>query len=188
MPGFSRKTFSRRGRGDSQVVGGRWSNGMYVSPFRLLNNRPDGPKIGAQIPVARITLAKAAIWGDSRDCEISKFPGFDRYAARLPGGLFIFGLLYSVIGGGAGRFWPRNVNRAGIPGISRAGIFEGFHTFVCSDVTRGRLGETWQGCGPMARLCEGYASNSDGCGSSGRGSSQAETRNSAAVMLPIPIT
>jgi len=65
---------------------------MFFSPFRLLNNRQDEPKIGAQIPVARITLAKAAICGDSRDCEISKIPGFDRYAARLLAGCLFLGL------------------------------------------------------------------------------------------------
>jgi len=147
-----------------------------------------GRKSARKSPLQESLLQKQRFGGILVIARAQEIPASADMQPASPGGLFIFGLLYSVIGGGAGRFWPRNVNRAGIPGISRAGIFEGFHTFVCSDVTRGRLGETWQGCGPMARLCEGYASNSDGCGSSGRGSSQAETRNSAAVMLPIPIT
>jgi len=39
---------------------------MFLSPFRLQSNRPDGPKIGARSPAARNTLAKAAILGNSR--------------------------------------------------------------------------------------------------------------------------
>jgi hypothetical protein len=75
----------------------------------LKDNRPDGPKIGAQIPVARITLAKAAIWGDSRDCEISKIPGFDRYAARLLAGCLFLGLQKLRCWWWCGAIRPRNV-------------------------------------------------------------------------------
>jgi hypothetical protein len=40
----------------------------------LQNNRPEGPKIGASSPDARITLAKAAILEESRDCDPREIP------------------------------------------------------------------------------------------------------------------
>jgi hypothetical protein len=57
----------------------------------LLNNRPDGPKIGASSPIARNALAKAAILGDSRDCDVHENSGFDRYAARRQAGCLFVG-------------------------------------------------------------------------------------------------
>jgi len=136
-----------------------------------------GRKSARKSPLQESLLQKQRFGGILVIARAQEIPASADMQPASPGGLFIFGLLYSVIGGGAGRFWPRNVNRAGIPRISRAGIFEGFHTFVCCDATRGRLGETWRGCGPMTRLSDGCASNSAGCGWSGRGVSQAPAHN-----------
>jgi hypothetical protein len=56
----------------------------------LLNNRPDGPKIGASSPIARNALAKAAILGDSLDCTPMRIPvSADMQPASQAGCLFV---------------------------------------------------------------------------------------------------
>jgi hypothetical protein len=77
---------------------------MFLSPFRLQSNRPDGPKIGACLPAARITLARAAILGNSRDASLREFPvSADMQPASQAGCLFV-GFDNSVTGGSARRF------------------------------------------------------------------------------------
>src|ERR1017187_770401 len=90
-PGTRRKTFSRAGcsrfgRGDSQIIGGRWSNSMMV----------------LSVPVA-----KAAILGDSRDCDYTRDPRplADMQPASQAGCLFV-GFDNSVKSGDAKRFGP----------------------------------------------------------------------------------
>jgi len=69
----------------------------------LQSNRPEGPKIGASSRAARITLAKAAISGDSRDCEFHEIPRLlaDMQPALQAGCLFV-GFDYSVMVAGRG--------------------------------------------------------------------------------------
>jgi hypothetical protein len=79
---------------------------MFLSPFRLQSNRPDGPKIGACSPVARITLAKTAILGNSRDCTEREFPASADIQPASQAGCLFLGSCNSVNGGDAGRFGP----------------------------------------------------------------------------------
>ena len=74
IPGFSRKTFSRRGRGDSRVVGGRWSNGMG-SPLRLRDKPPGEAEFGRESTRCKNPLANFGDLGDSRDCQHHEIPG-----------------------------------------------------------------------------------------------------------------